>query len=355
MQNTAEKQFQINPKAKYYISAGRQTKMFTLRECWAERVWSGQGFSGGWVIEEFDCYVCTLSNNAEKAAAKAAEMVGCEVPFSIDEDLNEIRRRSSEDVEAEKLAAEKEREKNYQEAQSRANLIGMDYLNSGCWPFGEYKSRKFDQAPNDYIQYFQHKKAETGIDAHARISKRLQELLRAKFPDLNYSELPAPNNEYFGVVGDRLEMKGLLIKHFSFEGHYGLQKVYQFIETDGALLVYMGSAWLKTIEGEDLQIGIEYSFTAGIKKHDVYKGENQTSVKIIKKIKRETPIKGLTIKIKNEFGLVETFVFDHIEAFEAHVKRTIIYLLEFENQDDYQPIIDQWVQALESAKSEKGS
>ena len=61
---------------KYYISSGIGNKMYTLRVKFSERIYLG--YNIGTRIVQRDQYVCTLSNDKDKAIAKAQERVGGE-------------------------------------------------------------------------------------------------------------------------------------------------------------------------------------------------------------------------------------------------------------------------------------
>ena len=63
---------------RYYISSGEKNKMYTLRVSFIEPVWAMNSYGKYYVANATprDWHVKTLSNNKEKALAKAKELVG---------------------------------------------------------------------------------------------------------------------------------------------------------------------------------------------------------------------------------------------------------------------------------------
>lgn len=267
----------------YYISHGQKCKMHTLRETYTVKVFRGDSLNGGYVLEHYDHYVCNLSTDEEKAKAKAEEIVGKPVAFH-SHDLDEITRRTSEEKAAydEALAAKRIQEQKVRQA--ARNKEGLDELNAGRWPFGQMKGYKFEEAKDSYIAYFANQELQEETPENI-VFNTLVSKLQEKFPHLLKSNLPDSNGLYFGEIGKRQEIKATLVEYFSFEGFYGLTRVYKFIAESGESIVYMGSGFL-SVDDSAIEVGKVYSFSAGIKEHSEYKEEKQTKIQRITKLKK---------------------------------------------------------------------
>lgn len=79
---TSDRKVSDMTSPRYYISSGIGNKMYTLRVKFSERVYLGYNI-GSRVVQR-DQYVCTLSNDKDRAVAKAQERVGGEFEISFD-------------------------------------------------------------------------------------------------------------------------------------------------------------------------------------------------------------------------------------------------------------------------------
>lgn len=78
------------------------------------------------------------------------------------------------------------------------------------------------------------------------------------------------NSQHVGKVGEKLVTKGTVVKLGSFETAYGTTTVVTFEDEAGNLLVWKASVDPKVTMGQT------YAIKGTIKKHDAYKGQNQT-------------------------------------------------------------------------------
>jgi len=253
----------------YYISTGEQTKMYTLRVRYPEKVFTPEG---SFTITR-DYYVRNLSIDKEKAEVKAKDIVSRLDGKFVDstlESLEEIRRRTSEEVEAARLASEKEAQERFEERERQRREDAFDKISRKVWPFGQCHTEAFENAPDSYILYFLSLDSEDDV-----ILQSLQEALKNVFPHL--IKLPEPNGEYYGEVKKREDFNVTPIARFSFDGFYGTVYIEKFVKDTGELIVYKGSA------PTGLDLGLPATFKATIKSHEEYKDENQTFVQRIAK------------------------------------------------------------------------
>ncbi len=128
---------------RYYIRPGEKTMMFTLRARWDEKEY----FEGEAMMITRDQYLRNLSIDKDRAVEKAKAFIENPDLLLSDaanlEDLEEIRRRESAEVQREREAREAE----YEEQRiSRENRL-VDIVLSGVMPFGMYKGDKIVDLP----------------------------------------------------------------------------------------------------------------------------------------------------------------------------------------------------------------
>lgn len=80
------------------------------------------------------------------------------------------------------------------------------------------------------------------------------------------------NSQHVGKVGDRLVFTGTVVKLGSYETAYGTTTVVTFVDEAGNLLVWKASGDPRVTLGET------FAVKGTVKKHDVYKGQNQTQL-----------------------------------------------------------------------------
>ena len=229
-------------KDTYYISSGAKNGFYTLRNQYAIKI----GTMDGNRIYYYDDFICILATDAGRAVEKA-ERMGHKVQkpqFS----LEEIKRRNSELVQAEREAVEKVAEEKRIE---RENII-QAFLDRKVWPMGQYKEQPFSDAPDSYIMYF------GGSDA-------LGKALEAEFPHL----FPTVKNIYYGEVKDKSSEEVICTESFSFEsegfnGYPQTTTVIKMVTKKGHVLVYMGSGSFYMSAGQKQNM----KFT--VKSHEVF-------------------------------------------------------------------------------------
>ena len=287
----------------YYISSGELNRMYTLRVSYTEMVGSGE--YSYQVVR--DHYCCNLSTDKDKAYEKAKQYVSNRVDLFkgsshsaklIDPDkvptLEDIYRRSQEELEAARLAAEKTAQAAAISYEERMHLIAMDKIDKiklGLWPFGQYREQPIggeivlcrsilgvDRKPDlGYIMFMMNIKldAEDNTDKnHAAVMESLQNYLKYKFKFL--LELPEPNDEFYGEEKKREDFQLTKVAEFSFQNNYAYNApdifIQKFVKDSGELIIYKGTSPLPCEIGETILA------KATIKEHTTYKGSKQTTI-----------------------------------------------------------------------------
>jgi len=237
--------------------------MFTLRVRWEEKAsFFGEGIS----IITRDQYIRNLSIDKDRAIEKAKLFLDESDILQSDADtladLNEIRRRESEEVQRER----EEREAQYEaERNAYANTL-VDMVVSGFMPFGMHKGENIKLLPPSYALYWLNTEADDGdivVDA-------LKKAFAIAFPQL--LNLPESNGEYIGNVKERMTFDATCIAVFGFEGFYGWTTIKKFVASTGESLTYMGGGNCPGDIGETVKI------KGTIKKHEIYNDEASTYI-----------------------------------------------------------------------------
>lgn len=270
----------------YYISFGGQQKLFTLRHYSIETGWTrGEGGAPVAYLKQADHHVVNLGIKYEQALAKAkryAKARGKELrQTSRGIELNQINRRTQEEVDAEKKAIEDARQAKIDAEEkafnSRISQM-LDTIHNGNMPFGNHKGKELDELDKDYVLYLlnsaprENEKPQWGF-----VNEALKKKLAEVWPQL--ANLPVANGEHFGTPGQKkARAKATLIGKSFYEGYYGYVDIDKLVAETGELLVYKGSS--SKFSMDDLGKTFDLEFT--VKEHDEYKDQAQTSIIRIK-------------------------------------------------------------------------
>lgn len=82
----------------------------------------------------------------------------------------------------------------------------------------------------------------------------------------------APKTEWYGSIGDKVELQAKLARRGGYETMYGTTFVYTFVDAEGHQLVWKTGTYLDQDEGSQLHI------KGTIKAHSEYKGMKQTEL-----------------------------------------------------------------------------
>ena len=228
-----------------------------------------------WGMVDRDYYCVNLSTDAETAKTKAALYVSqltSENAVLVEQStllsLQEITRRASAEVEAERVASQLRFEEAQQQRLNARLDSAIEALKRGVWPFGMHRGDKIAETNKGYCSII------LGMNEPDCVMKNVQRYLGKTFPQL--LNLPTPNSDYIGEIKVKREFNTTVIANYNFDGYYGTTYVQKFVTESGELLVYMGSAPKK------VDIGDKVKMIATPKAHEEYKGEYQTKIIRIK-------------------------------------------------------------------------
>jgi hypothetical protein len=243
----------------YYVSTGRLNAMYTLR------MFREGGPVSAWYTPDF--YLCNLSTDPVKAAAKAEEYVA------------RIRGHQEGQGITVNLCTESE----YTAMKRRGNLSARQThqiatIESGVFPFGKHGGAKISEAPASYLLWFADKAKDPSADAviQALAAACYGAALEAGHIAARQAVRDAQAEVdalscHVGTVGQRLDLTGTLFYCFmkvsEFDGStYFINK----LRVGSDIVVYIGNQL-----GEK---GETITLRATVKKHDEYKGVKTTTV-----------------------------------------------------------------------------
>ena len=265
----------------YYISAGRHTMMYTLRHSYIESVGDYQA--------ERDVYVCNLATDWQRALAKAESICRPELGklLTIEEQfsLEQIRRKSEDDIRAAMLMREEERERAY--GAKRAALL-FD-IERGVMPWGKHKGKMFTDlvaGERNYCEFISNSApmdSESGAPEYVVFASNL---IKDAFKKL-LLETPdetACVDSHTGEIGKRQNFKAKVIHVAQFVTNYtygGEKNLAITLKTeDGFRLVHKSPLYTCKFEYPD--IGAEFMFSGIVKEHSEFRGNKQTRITNVK-------------------------------------------------------------------------
>ena len=260
----------------FTLGVGSKNMMYTLRLVELHTSSNGQYST--------DTYYCNLSTDYDRAIEKAksyAVLEGIQFqPISV-QALDEITRSSSEEIasrnaeysrakEIESARRDQERQQNREYAEAQTTF----------W-FGKHESHTpeevFERDP-EYVRWL----LELELDEDLIHSTKQFYMLKVqKYWESRKSELKS--SEYFGSVGDKIEIEVLCTKVTGFVSDFGYRgtwvNLYICQDNDGNVfkIQYTGSVW-------DMDEMSKYTIRGTIKSHDEYEGIKQTSLTRVKVI-----------------------------------------------------------------------
>lgn len=255
---------------RYYIVPGAETKMYTLRVRYDDKIY----FDGESTPVIRDEYIRNLSIDKDRAVLKARAFIGDATLLSDTdnlEDLEEIRRREAAEVAAAREAKEAEERA---ERESKINQL-VDYIvTTKVMPFGKYKGDPISQLPRSYVLFW----LRMDNDSTDPVLDALQTVFKSIFPMLE--DLPSANGEYMSVeLKKRLTFDVTVVESFGFDGFYGWVSIKKYVTDDGYMLTYMGSG---RSPGE---VGDKLTIKGTVKKFEDYNGEKSTYLARIVEVK----------------------------------------------------------------------
>jgi|GEM_PF-6320235 len=261
--------------SRHYISTGDQTKMYTLRHQFEEKVsFLGEGGVAESAVVMRDWHIQNLSNNSEQAIKRAGEL-----GFKVQKPkftLEEIIRRDSETVQAAREAAEER----FLTTQKMKLDHELQLVKDHCFPFGRNEGRTFEwmisDKGDDWAGYWMNYGRQESANATVQFMGKVLESLYPEIARITFLS-DSGNGKYFGKIGVRQKkIKVTNVASYGFDGFYGYTYIEKFLTESGELLMYMGSACIDCRKGDELVISF------GIKLHETYEGEHQTKIQRVK-------------------------------------------------------------------------
>jgi hypothetical protein len=246
-----------------FISTGEKTALYTLR-CMYEVPVVIQGVNR--VILK-DYHVQNLSNDkavAEEKAEYLSAQIGVPFKGNAEFDLNEIRRRKSEEVAAQREAVERA----IKEAEEKLQAEYVRSMQEGVLLCGKYRGMSPSEVEDvDYLRWMA---SQTDLEAPEGLERSKWSIscqIAAKW----LKEHPVKESEWVGEVGDKINLHLKLCKIYFIQGQWPTI-LYKCITEDGDSVVFytVASGFSNLIVGEWFDV------TGTVKKLDEYKGVKQT-------------------------------------------------------------------------------
>jgi len=245
----------MRPYNGYFISSGQGNVMYTLRR---HEIRTGGGvvlngvFSGSHY--EVDTYVETLTGDIETAIEKAFKITGFILP-----------------------------DPNITTNDRRENGTGSSYVNPDVVPIGKYSGTPVkDMTDVNYMLWFidtfsTHDRYSVFVESMKNLdivktafsmfeAKKANMILKEK-EDEESARIECENSEFFGNVGDRIEITATIDKIITGIGDYGCWGLTLMTDADGKKLAYFN--FLRDKNGDDVGEGCTVKFKATIKSHEL--------------------------------------------------------------------------------------
>lgn len=254
-----------------FISTGDKIAMYTLRLMYEVPVYQkdceGRGYLAGYTHKDY--YVKNLSNDKAKAEAAAEDICkGYGVPFkgNAEFELNEIRRRRSEEVAAYREAAERAtREFERRQAEEFERVI-----REGVILVGKYKGMTAAEIATvdlDYVIWMSTGDLLEGARDPMTVSTRIAKAYLEANPPVIAGHI--------GVVGEALTAKVVVKSIRGFNGFYGTSWAFSCVAEGGERISFFTTS-KKLLELEE---GEEFVLEGVVSEHGQYNGFPQTVVK----------------------------------------------------------------------------
>ena len=242
--------------------------------------------------ERFARYIKNLSTDKEAAIDKAVEYAsdhGIEFVSTTNADalLNEIERRTAEEIEAQRAEALRKAE----EAEARAIeerdrkieemvIIFEEQFDSDKFTFGKHQGSTFEDVmkkDSQYIRYILDNTTDCPFEFPRTLTEMCINSLNAYVQENGYPKGEFDDSEYVGNLKERIEVNVVVVGKSVIHGYYGDTVLYKFKDVNGNLLVtfYSGSTWSLDVEESAMIVGT-------VDKHQVYDNVKQTILKRVK-------------------------------------------------------------------------
>ena len=248
-----------------FISTGEKTALYTLR-CMYEVPVVIQGVNR---IILKDYHIQNLSNDkatAEEKAEYLSEQIGVPFKGNAEFDLNDIRRRKSEEVAAEREAVERA----VRIAEEKAQAEYVRSMQEGVILCGKYTGMApAEVVDTDYLRWMASQIYLEAPEGLERSKWSISCQIAAKW----LTEHPVKDGEWIGEVGDKVVLTLKLQKVIFIQGQWPTI-MYKTTTAEGDVVVFYTVA----AGFSDLIVGEEFVVSGTIKKHDEYKGIKSTII-----------------------------------------------------------------------------
>lgn len=248
-----------------FISTGEKTALYTLR-CMYELPIVIQGVNR---IILKDYHIQNLSNDkavAEEKAEYLSEQIGVLFKGNAEFDLNEIRRRKSEDVAAEREAVERA----IRIAEEKAQVEYVRSMHEGVILCGKYTGMTpAEVVDTDYLRWMASQVDLEAPEGLERSKWAISCQIAAKW----LAEHPVKESEWIGEIGNKVVLTLKLQKVIFIQGQWRTI-LYKCVTEEGDVVTFYTVA-----SGfSDLLVGQQFVVSGTIKKHDEYKESKSTVI-----------------------------------------------------------------------------
>ncbi len=282
----------LNPKEftpQLFIAIGETGAFFTLRETYLHTVYTpAEGAMGGCILngvyqgtvsyEVRSFHHFNLSQNAASAlrrARKYAKEVGLKLTANereLEQEMRDIDRRTSEQVEAAALARrEQTASRNLHHAEDRDAFLFNSITKAGGvnhLRFGKYEGYSIAEVSKFDRGYLEYLLESTDTDGRYDNSLLIAQI------ELVLSRLsPIPESEYFGTIGERQNgIEATVSRVHHYYNDWGHGTIVTLTTDAGNVLILFTSVDMG-------DVGDRVRFNAKIEEHSTYNGVRQTTLK----------------------------------------------------------------------------
>ena len=251
-----------------FISTGDKTAMYTLRIM--EDCLVAGGHEGTAYTALLDYYVKNLSNDKAKAEAAAEEIcsdIGVPLKSDASFELNEIKRRKSELIQAEREAIERAQ----RERQEQSEREYEEGVRGAVFISGKYVGRSPAEADRGYLFWL----ADQGLSGY-KSKYDINVQIAQNYIEENNIQKPG----FVGVVSEDIELELKLISCFSTRGVY-LSYIFKCETLAGDQVVFFSTSkkFLALKDGDIFKI------TGIVREHQIYNNAKSTLINKPKMVK----------------------------------------------------------------------
>lgn len=253
------------------LSTGEKVAMYTARFVGTYTAVDSDGRPYDFYGSEYIVNLSTDRQTAIDKLARIAENYGLPYDTTAVYDLNEIRREREAMTTAQREAMEAyAREQEAKRAEEFAEEVKL-----GLFVVGKYAGLTVEQIAEideDYVRWIaDHEETKTPFGVGVALAKAWAEAN------------PIPTSDFVGVKGESIEITAKLNRVVCFDGMYGTQYLFRFVDTDGNIITCFSKAKAML----ELDRGDVVVFKAVVKDHELsyYEDPRNNKVTIVSRPK----------------------------------------------------------------------